>query len=98
MTDTIRTLTVVLEHDMRDEEDSVGQVIHAIEMMRCVAEVIQGPPVDWGACVARIDFRANYGRTIADVATSTDAAFHQEIRTGSGLRQGLKSLLSLNIA
>ena len=44
MTDRIRTLVVVLDRDMRD--DDVEHVVSAIRMMRRVSSVETGPVVD----------------------------------------------------
>lgn len=41
MTDRVRTLVVYLEDDMRD--DDVQEVVKALQMVRCVAEVKLGP-------------------------------------------------------
>ena len=45
MTDRIRTLTVVLDRDMRD--DDVEVVKSAIGMIKCVASIENGPAVDY---------------------------------------------------
>ena len=53
MTDRVRTLTVVLDQDMR--VDDVEIVTSAISMIRHVQSVTTGTPVDmkdWGARIA----------------------------------------------
>ena len=44
MTDRVRTLTVLLDRDMRT--DDVEMVVNAIKMIRRVADVETGPVVD----------------------------------------------------
>ena len=59
MTDRIRTLTVLLEHDMRD--DDVQVVVDAIRMIRYVAKVEHGrvDVGDWSAReIAKLELRA----------------------------------------
>ena len=81
MTDRVRHLTVILEDDMRDEEESVDVVINAIRMIRCVAEVhkTQGH-------VARV-LRA---------ADRQDGASHQDPRSGRRDPQG-RQVMNLKI-
>jgi hypothetical protein len=57
MTDRIRTIVVVLDRDMRD--DDIESVVQAIRMTRFVAKVETGPVVDMPNYEARsIVFRA----------------------------------------
>jgi hypothetical protein len=51
MTDRIQALTVILDHDMRD--DDVQELIAAIKCLRHVGNVITTNPVDVNTIVAR---------------------------------------------
>lgn len=51
MTDRIRTLTVVLDDDIR--VDDAQEVVSAISLLRCVGSVEAGPVVDVGTLLAR---------------------------------------------
>lgn len=51
MTDRVRTLTIVLEQDMRT--DDVETVIDALKMIRCVQDVILGEVVEFNHHHAR---------------------------------------------
>lgn len=51
MTDRIANLTVVLVHDMRD--DDVQEVVKALKMVRGVGRVIVGEPRDLSDYVAQ---------------------------------------------
>lgn len=51
MTDRIQALTVILDHDMRD--DDVQELITAIKCMRHVGNVVTTNPVDIDTIVAR---------------------------------------------
>lgn len=55
MTDRIRILTVTLDRDMRD--DDVETIKQAIGMVKCVADVANGPVVDMDDYQARQAFR-----------------------------------------
>ncbi len=52
MTDRIRTLTVVLDHDYREDDDA-ALIVSAIKMVRGVDRVIPGAPVSAGDWLAR---------------------------------------------
>lgn len=47
MTDRIRTLTVILDHDVRTDDAEV--IIAAIRALRGVEDVVAGPPVGSGS-------------------------------------------------
>ena len=51
MTDRVRSLTVILDRDMRD--DDVECVVAAIEMVKCVQAVELGPVNDIDTYIAR---------------------------------------------
>jgi hypothetical protein len=51
MTDRVRTLTVVLDRDMRD--DDVQHVVEAVQMIRFVGSVELGEPVGVEDHIAR---------------------------------------------
>lgn len=59
MTDRVRTLTVTLDRDMRD--DDVQAVVEAIRMVKCVGDVQLGPVVDSFTHDARMAFRREVG-------------------------------------
>lgn len=64
MTDRIHALTVVLEHDIRD--DDVEVIVHAIEMIRGVASVATHV-TDQEDHSARRRVRSEWRRTLFDV-------------------------------
>jgi hypothetical protein len=64
MTDRIRTLTVILDRDMR--ADDVEHVFEAIKMVKFVAEVKLGKPVDIDQIVALSDFRTSAANALVD--------------------------------
>ncbi len=59
MTDRHRTLTVVLDHDMRS--DDVEAVVDAIKMIRCVSKVMTGDAVGGDDICAADDYRRAVG-------------------------------------
>ncbi len=59
MTDRHRTLTVVLDRDMRS--DDVEAVVDAIKMMRCVSRVVLGDRTDGDELCAADDYRRAVG-------------------------------------
>lgn len=65
MTDRIRTLTVTLDSDMRD--DDVEVVANAIRMIKRVDTVELGPVVDHSQLVASSDFKNETGQILNDV-------------------------------
>ena len=80
MTDRIRTLTVILDRDLRDEEESVGVVVNAIEMIKCVASVKLGPPTGIEQHIANDEFARKIGHLIREIVRTTpDADFMRGI-------------------
>lgn len=70
MSDSVRTLTVVLTHDM-DVQDEVEFVVNAIKMLRGVAEVTLGPPNDIAAYTARLATKSELDQRIRRVMATT---------------------------
>lgn len=68
MTDRIRTLTVILDRDMRD--DDVEHVKNAISMVKLVVDVQNGDVVNSDAAVARIELRQGLIRDLCDILSA----------------------------
>jgi len=62
MTDRVRTLTVLLEHDLRD--DDARDVINAIELIRGVESAELGDVVNSNTRIARTEARRHLGKQI----------------------------------
>lgn len=65
MTDRIRSLTVILDKDFRD--DDIEYIAHAIRMIKHVSSVELGEPVNLTDHIARQEARLNLGSKIMDV-------------------------------
>jgi hypothetical protein len=65
MTDRIRTLTVILERDYRD--DDVQAVVEAVKMLKGVQAVELGKPVDLADHVAREEARRELRQKLIDI-------------------------------
>jgi len=55
MTDRIRTITVILDHDYRD--DDLEPLLNVFRCIKHVADVVPGQPVDINTEIARSSFR-----------------------------------------
>lgn len=80
MTDRIRTLTVTLDDDYRDEHESIGVIIHAIRMVKGVADVTKGGAVDMADHIARDDYRLKVGSAISELALGRDNEFIADVQ------------------
>lgn len=80
MTDRVRTLTVFLQADCRDEDESVGIIKNAISMIKGVDSVVSGEPVDHSQTIAEMNFRTDIGGIIAEIAMQRDREFINEVK------------------
>jgi hypothetical protein len=67
MTDRYRTITVLLQHDTR--EDDVERVLTCIQSIKGVDDVKLGDPVDPAAWIARQTAARELGDKILDLIT-----------------------------
>lgn len=79
MTARIRTATVILDQEYRDEEEGVEVILNAIRMIKGVAVVEKGDHCDANDQIAKIDYHAMVGSFISELARHPDKDFLAEV-------------------
>lgn len=79
MTDRVRSLTVILDKDYRDEEESVGVIKQAIQMIKGVSSVESGEVITYRDEVAREEYQRKMGVLISEIATGDEPEFLEDI-------------------
>ncbi|TWU51485.1 hypothetical protein Poly59_30770 [Rubripirellula reticaptiva] len=80
MTDRVRTLTVILDDDYRNEDESVGVIMQAIRMVKGVSDVEAGDVVQFEDHAARNDYRRRVGLAISALALNPDKEYLLEVQ------------------
>lgn len=80
MTDRVRTLTVLLDADYRDDDESVGVITRAIGMIKGVESVETGDAVNVNQSIAEMNYRHDVGTIIADIAMQQDREFINDVK------------------
>ena len=83
MTNRIRTVTVLLDRDYRD--DDVEAVLNGIQMIKGVAKVEPGDAVDMDDYLNRQQYATEVGLIISALAVNPDEEFLRQVRASHAL-------------